>query len=206
MTATATITTKQLAELIFDVNGAKFVTLTIEAPIKTLAKSRVTKVATPPAISGGTKRSTIFGIIGGRYANAVNNQREREGIPADFEPQDHAWATYVGDSPLMQHNRTGEVYLAIQRRPAKNTNKSVYTDASGNALAYNDIAEYLKAKPSTDSGSQEVADPIQWLTLKLANVVEAKINGTEYTVASTNSITAAQLKAAVGQPATTAKP
>lgn len=203
-TATTAITTADLAEKLHGVNGAAFVTLVIASPIKTLAKCRDTKQPTPANIKGGTKTSTIFGIIGGRYANAVNNQRTREDIPADFVPQDHKWASYVDDSPVMQHNNSGDLYLAIQRRPAKNTNKTVFTDASGNVMKREDIAGYLKDRPRTsDSGSQGTDTPIQWLTLKLANVIECRINGEVFTVKKPAPMTMAKLSQRLGQAAST---
>lgn len=208
MNATATptvkVTTSELANNLVNLKGASFVTLIIESPIKTLAKSRVTKSPTPSNIASGKKRSIIFGIIGGKYSNAVNNQRDREGIPTDFEPQDHAWASYVDESPVMQHNKTAELYLAIQRRPAKNTNKSVYTGADGSTLNYYDISEYLKDQPRTsDSGSQGTEQPIQWLTLKLSNVIEARIGGTVYTISKPEAMTMAKLAARLATAATT---
>jgi len=208
MTATATnaataITTAELAEKLHGINGAAFVTLVIASPIKTLAKCRDTKQPTPAHIKGGTKTSTIFGIIGGRYANAVNNQRTRESIPADFVPQDHKWASYVDDSPVMQHNNSGELYLAIQRRPAKHTNKTVFTDSKGNVMKRKDIAGYLKDKPrETDGTHQGVDNPIQWLTLKLSNVTECRIGGEVFTIKQPAQMTMASLAARLGQTAT----
>lgn len=196
---TTTISTEELAEKLHSIKGAAFVTFIIESKIKTLAKSRVTKNPTPSNISEGKKRSVIFGIIGGKYSNAVNNQRDRENIPSDFEPQDHKWASYIDDSPVMQHNNSGDLYLAIQRRPAKNTNKTVYTDANGSHLAYDDIAEYLKAKSPSSGQSQGIDNPIQWLTLKLENVTEARINGVVYMVNQPKPMNIVNLRKRLGQ-------
>ena len=197
---TVAISTTDLAAKLHSIKGAAFVTLIISSGIKTLAKSRVTKDPTPSNVKQGTKRSVIFGIIGGKYSNAVNNQRDREDIPTDFEPQSHAWASYVDDSPVMQHDKSGDLYLAIQRRPAKHTNKTVYTGSDGNTLSYDAVSEYLKALPRTsDSGTQGTDTPIQWLTLKLANVIEAKIGGQVYTIKQPKPMTMALLAARTGQ-------
>ncbi len=66
-----------------------------------------------------------------------------------------------------------------------------------------DIAGYLKDKPRASSGqSQGVDNPIQWLTLKLSNVTECRINGEVFTIKKPAQMTMAKLSARLGQTTT----
>ena len=181
-----TITHKELAQKLYDLVGATFATVSVEATAKLLVKDRETKEANPFGVV--TKRSTFFAIIGGGYGNAVNNQLEREDQEADFEPVQHLYADTVGKSCIMQHRKNGTLYVALQRRDAKHTNASEFYDANGVQIDTATLANYLPL-PKEGSSRQGTDKAVQWLTPSLNNVVSIKMGGEEYKVVSDGGLT-----------------
>jgi hypothetical protein len=186
------ITLKELAQKMYDFKGTTFVTVVVESTAKLLVKDRETKEANNFGVV--TKRSTIFGIYGGGYGNAVNNQLVREDQPADFEAVQHRFADSVGSSGIMQHRSNGSLYFAMQRRDAKHTNSSDYFDANGVQIDASALANYLPL-PKSGGSRQGTDKAVQWLTPSLANVVSIKMEGEDYKVVSDGSLTLADLAA-----------
>jgi len=183
---------KELAQKLYDLKGATFATVTVEATAKLLVKDRETKEASPFGVV--TKRSTMFLIIGGAYGNAVNNHLGREDQPADFEPLQHRFADSVGGSCVMQHRKNGTLYFAAQRREAKHTNASEYFDSNGVQIDSSLLANYLPL-PSSGGGRQGTDKAVQWLTPSLTNVVSIKMEGADYKVVSDGGLSVADLVA-----------
>jgi hypothetical protein len=188
------ITHKELAQKLYDLVGATFAVIVIEAQATLTQKYRGT--TTEHTLGAVTKRSTMFVIFGGAYGNAVNNQLEREEQDADFVPKPHRYADSVGDSVIMQHRTDGTLYVAAQRRDAKYTNKSEYFDAAGVEIDAADLVDLLpKPRPAKDSGRQGTDKAVQWLTPKLTNVVSIKLGGEEYKVVSDGGVVVADIAA-----------
>jgi hypothetical protein len=57
-------------------------------------------------VSKWARRSCMIGF---KYTNSVNNQREREDKDADFVAQPRKWGVRIAGTPLVEHN--GKFYL-----------------------------------------------------------------------------------------------
>lgn len=96
------ITKQALIEKINEIKGTTIVALDIQS------EPKMRKTDNP--YLGTTKVTTLSGIIGYDYENAVNNQLMREGKEADFVSQPRAWGVRVGN--LIEHK--GQYYLSVK--------------------------------------------------------------------------------------------
>lgn len=173
------LTVAGLAEFLRDRKGSEFVTIVSTTRPKVLKKDRET--GEPNPFGEIVKVSRANGILGFRYENSVNNQREREGGERDFVAEPRSWGQHVkradgGLSPLVEHK--GRVYLEIK---VERSLGSTYYDASGTERTYAELRGILpKAK---ESSRQEVENPVILRDYALANIREIAIGGEEILIA-----------------------
>lgn len=96
------ISQSEAIRILREIDRAQFMGIVAKTfPVKSGEyKDRVHKVA----------RGTV--IVGFRYQNSVNNQLEKLGLPADFQPKPRSWGQHIEGTPLVSHK--GLTYLEVQ--------------------------------------------------------------------------------------------
>jgi len=97
-----TITKQALIEKINAIKGTTIIALDIQS------EPKMKKTDNP--FLGTTKVTTLSGIIGYSYENAVNNQLNREGKETDFVAQPRSWGEHEGN--WITHK--GQYYLSVK--------------------------------------------------------------------------------------------
>lgn len=177
------ITQTEFAELLRTHKGASAVSITTE----TEPKMRKTNNPYFGRVKRIARRS---GMLGASYENAVNRQREREGIASEFKAES-LWGGAgepVGGS-LVRHKTNGGLYAVFF---------PTYTDEQGKPIASDDcwtldnirvgdgdpklteIKSFLSG--SSESPKQGVEKAIAWRVVKLENVCELRYKGEVYTI------------------------
>jgi hypothetical protein len=168
------MTKQELAGFLVDRKGAEFATICTMTEPKCLKKNRNTGL--PNEFGTVTKVSRINGIIGFRYEQSVNNQRDREGLEADFEASERRWGEHVlrsdgGQSALISHK--GKMYLEMK---VENTLETVYLDGNGVTRTHKELSGILP-KRQTNSGRQEIEKPVILRDFALSSIREIRIGG-----------------------------
>jgi hypothetical protein len=154
-----------------------------------------TTSAPNPYLYGVEKLTERYGMLGVRYANAVNNQRAREGLDAADYPEgaefraDKLWrgrGEHVpGSRFLVRHKDTGKLYLGFMPRnhnglPACGIDR--WRDvATGANLDPARLVDYLPVK--TTPTNQGTRKEIFWRTIALDNIILIK-SGEVYRIAA----------------------
>ena len=124
-----------------------------------------------------TKKVTYTVGLNGVYANAVNNQRERENKPADFVPQE-AWFTRVFDtnngSIVAKKSDMECHYIFFTCKNAENHEYYV----NGKLADANETETIKKYKAvASKSATQNLQDEIIVRTVALDNIIHVNANG-----------------------------
>lgn len=99
---------------------------------------------------GTVKRSAVNGVINWGYELAVNRQRLREGMEADFSAYPRKWGQRIKGTPLVEHR--GQYYLEVKVQKANCTYYIGTTEVS-----HADIAPWLRpASPHRQGVSKEI--------------------------------------------------
>jgi hypothetical protein len=118
------------------------------------------------------KVSKILGIANFRYANSVNNQRSREGLPADFESLPRRWGKRLVGCPLVEHQ--GKWYLEVK---VEKVLKSAKYWADGKWISKEALEPFLPKRQ--ESGRQGVENSIILRDYNLESIRKLKIGGRE---------------------------
>jgi len=103
------MTTTELRDTMLGIKGSVIVTLETET------KPPMRKTDNPYLDT--VKVSEVNGIINWGYETAVNRQRTREGLEADFTAFPRKWGKRIKGTPLIEHN--GNYYLEMKVQSAK---------------------------------------------------------------------------------------
>lgn len=157
--------------------GAEFVTFVARVDPGCLVKHRETKVPFP--YPGLTKVSRVNGIIGFRYTNSVNNQREREGLEKDFVAQPRKWGIHMYDgpnmTPLVFHK--GKTYLEVKVQRVLDTRY----EWQNRVIPAEELEGYLPAK--RESSRQGVENLVILRDYDVNNIEEITMQGQTYRTA-----------------------
>lgn len=173
---TTTISRNDFIQLAANLNGFCRVLTTTEPTMRKKGNpydGRVTNI---------TER---LGNLGTNYENAVNSQREREGIAATFSAES-MWkgAGEHVNKGIVRHKGTGENYLVFY--PKSDTNGNPMNSdqrwlVDGVAATEEQIAEIKSFMPNrTSSGKQGTEKPVPWRVFNLWNVLEVAVAGKVY--------------------------
>jgi hypothetical protein len=100
--------------------------------------------------TGITKRSAVNGVINWVYERAVNNQRLREDLEADFRAHPRKWGKRIIGTPLVEHN--GKYYLEMKVQQS-----ACRYFIGGKEINTADVTPWLRPrKPSRQGVSKEV--------------------------------------------------
>lgn len=132
------------------------------------------------------KTSQVNGVIGFRYASAVNKQRAREFDPADgfefetFEPLPRKWGQRVG--AFVEHN--GKTYLEMK---VEKSTVVKYETEDGREVTAAEIAPWLP-KVSSSADHQEVEQQVILRDYAMESIVEMKVGGEVYAVSAAEGV------------------
>ena len=125
-----------------------------------------------------TKIANVGCMVGYKYANSVNNQREREGEIRDFMAQ-KLWkgAGSRVSTALATHNEKGTFYLTYKKQQ---TFKSFHFDSVLNAIPNAMLSPYYKS--SGFPTNQGVDKPVYHREIAVENVRRLKFKKTTYEI------------------------
>jgi hypothetical protein len=192
-----TITRTELREQLMERRGASMVSIVSETEPKMYAKRKPSQLSSD-ALAGVTdipnpyrgkvhKISHVNGVINWRYANAVNNQRAREGQPTDeegnvehFEALPRKWGQRLQRddgtvTPLVEHKGRHYLELKVERSLGHE-----YRDESGEVVPQDDIAPWLY--PHRKSARQQTDKEIILRDYALDNIKQVRMDGELYEV------------------------
>jgi hypothetical protein len=174
------INLQQLEQMLLNENGgsAFFGGLTI------LTAPRLNKRGNPLAGQKVKKKTTMTVLGRLSYSNAVNNQREREGLDTNFEAQPlwKGWGERVnglGNALLARHKGNGQLYLAVMPHRVKSV--VWYVDkrpATEKEIAI--IKQFLPKKAAPKSQGTE--KKVLWRVIKTSSVKRMVFNGQIYQI------------------------
>lgn len=154
-----------------------FVAITVPQMVK---KHRETGEVNP--FSSVKKRTYINGVLNFNYRNAVNRQRQREELIANFEPLPRAWGDRVDGTPFVVHVPKGQdtpvVYLEVKVQRLLATE---YVDDLGRKMDSEALRPYLKDRP-IEGERQGVEHAVVLRDYKLSNIESIAIDGNWYNV------------------------
>ena len=171
----------QLVEMFLKNRGAEIMTaeMTTDPKLK--------RTGNPWAKGQILKRSKVSGMINVKYENAVNNQREREGMERDFQSKGHKWGEGLKGLPFKVHtlkDGTKKLYLQIMvlrclgvevainpetGEAVKMDAKPIYFDnETGETVPYEKVKPFLPSK--SKSKTQGTEKEIIWRTPELASL------------------------------------
>jgi hypothetical protein len=130
-----------------------------------------------PFAGSVVKRATSRGLINFHYGNAVNNQREREGIEEEFNAQPRRWGTRIEKTPLIEHN--GAFYIEVKVEGVVDAPTFINVE-SGEEIAKETLQEWLPArsKPTTQGTEKE----IMVRDFKVDSITQINMYGEEFEV------------------------
>lgn len=115
----------------------------------------------------------VDGEIGYDYESAVNDEREREGLPRSFEPQERAYGKYVGDSPVVEYK--GQYYLPVLISKSERS----YVAEGGIFMLPPELVEPYLRKRRESSDVQETEHAVRPRDFKIKNIVVIQIDDNE---------------------------
>lgn len=116
-----------------------------------------------PYVAGVRKVQKLQVTVNDNYENKVNDVREAEDKPANFEVAPLQWGEHVSNA-VIEHN--GQLY--VQTLVVDTDRTPVYIDAQGNEVAYSDIKPFLP--PYNPATRQQLADEVKVRTWKLSSI------------------------------------
>jgi len=170
----------ELVEMFLKNRGAEVISAEMTTDPKLL------RTGNPWAKGQILKRTKISGMLNVRYENAVNNQREREGLERDFESKKPQWGISVNGLPFKVHtlkDGTKKTYLEImvlkvlgveveidpETGETAKIAKPVYFDKeTGETVPYEDVKPFLPKK--SKSNRQGTEKEIIWRTPELGSM------------------------------------
>lgn len=163
-----------------EVKGIVAQTSTAMVSLTCIGEAKVRKTGNP--FDAVFKVSRIQGIINADYENAVNNQRAREGKPADFAAQS-TWFHHVSGA-LVEHNTNGTQYIAIL---AQGHAESRYVGMVGETLREltdDEVKSFVPEKGA--SVKQELDKEVAFRVVRMDSLAGIKFDGTDRLVVNGN--------------------
>jgi len=137
------------------------------AKIITRTNVRMNKKGNPYANMNVVKISTIVVELVPAYQDAVNEQRDTENKPTDFQASERRWGQNTGTAGLVEHG--GKQYLSFI---AKKHILTTYM-AGDKIISKDDIAPYLpKKKEGTNQGLDA---PVIFRSVEVKNILAMNI-------------------------------
>ena len=159
------LTTTTLVETLATVKGATFATLITETD------ARLKKTGNP--FGPVRKVSRVNVCLGFLYGAAVNRQRTREGLEADFQAAPRQWGERIPGTMLVTHK--GKLYLETK---VERSLGCVYLTASGQELTAEQVEPFLPNR--SESTRQETEKEILVRDYALESIRSLSFGGEQY--------------------------
>ena len=136
--------------------------------------------STEPKLKAGNpfpglrKVSRVNGVLNFNYEKAVNRQRDREGMVADFVAEPRKWGVRVEGAPIVTHNGKFYVEAKIERSEVMGY---IMPD-----LSMVDEHEVLKWLPNRHGGRQGVEKAVVLRDFAVENIRSMRTKGNEYVI------------------------
>jgi hypothetical protein len=114
------------------------------------------------------KITSLTGVIGFDYQNAVNGRRAKEGVEANFEAEAPKWGELVAKA-VKAHVVDGEMKLYIPIC-CKDVISQYYTDEDGNIIDKELLQPFLPIKKE-DGARQEIENVLVYRTYTITNIL-----------------------------------
>lgn len=165
------ITVEQLKEMLLNWNGATMVSFQYATTPKLTkeGKAKFGKVS---------KLANITAMVGYKYENSVNNQREREGEMSNFMAQP-LWrgAGKRLSTALSTNTNSGKFYMSYKK---VYTLRSFHFDEALNLLSNALISQFFpKSNPSKYQGTEKA---VYHREISLENIKKLKTGGQSYVI------------------------
>lgn len=129
-----------------------------------------------PYIGRVRKVSTVNGLVNWNYQNSVNNQRVREDLEPDFEPEPRKWGVRIKGLPFVTHTRKGDetprLYLELKVQKVLGT---VYL--LDNQPVPKEVLEPWLPAPREEGARQGVENPVVLRDYALENLEAITVSG-----------------------------
>ena len=102
------------------------------------------------------------------YEKAVKQQQAVDGVPTNFEKEKLTWGKHVCKA-VIEHNSN----LYLQTILVGKRGKTVYEDAKGEVVKFEDIVEFMPERKA--SAKQNLEDEVQVRTFAFKNILEVVI-------------------------------
>jgi len=136
--------------------------------------------STEPKMKGGNpfpglrKITKINGVLNFNYQSAVNRQREREGVVADFVAEPRKWGVRVEGTPLVTHN--GKTYIEAK---VERSDIVAYVMPDLSPVDPDEVAKWL---PARHNGRQAVEKAVILRDFSIENIRSMKLRKVEYVI------------------------
>ncbi len=136
--------------------------------------------STEPKLKAGNpfpglrKVTKIGGVLNFNYEKAVNRQRDREGMVADFVAEPRKWGQRVEGTPIITHNGKFYVEAKVERSEIMG-----YIMPDLSSVDPEEVAKWL---PNRHSGRQAVEKPIVLRDFSIENIRSMKLRKVEYVI------------------------
>lgn len=157
-----------LTEMLYDLKGAKIVTLHTLTDARLRKTSKIDKKIRNP-YPNVRKLSIVNGLFNVDYANCVNNQLDRENKENDFESKGRQWGEKVNNSKVLIQNK-GKLYFQFNPRNHVSTS---YVNERGQNLNKLLLEDFISdAKSSSRQGTD---NEIIWRTYKAESILGVSV-------------------------------
>ncbi len=162
------ISRDRLLLMLSEIRGASFATIT------TRTDARLRKTGNP--FGHVEKISRVNVTLGFQYTSAVNRQRKREEMTADFVAMPRQWGKRHASTPLLIEHK-GKFYLETK---VERSLSHEYRAEDGTILADEQAQPFL---PSRGSSRQELTREILVRDYAIDSIIGIAFNGQSYMVA-----------------------
>lgn len=127
------------------------------------------------------KVSRVNGVVNWNYANAVNKQREREGIiEADFVAQERKWGVRLMGLPFVVHtNKEGTTKVYLEVKPEHSLGYE-FQDDKGHYIPTEGVMPFIREHKQSET--QQTDKEIILRDYDLGNILSITYGGETYVI------------------------
>jgi hypothetical protein len=174
------ISQAQMVAMMLALRGATFVTF-VSVTEPTFAKTDDNGNPSPFRTGDIVKVANVNATINFIYENAVNRQRIREELEADFQAFPRKWGHRVWDgdrlTPIIEHtNKEGEHKFYIEAKPERSLGHE-YRDRDNNVVANELVEPFIRRSGTSRQGTEK---EIYVRDYSLSNIRAITLKGQQY--------------------------
>jgi hypothetical protein len=117
--------------------------------------------------------------INSPYANMVNNQREREGLPKNFKPELRHWGGRLVGPPFVVMLKDANLHLYLEAKVHEEI-KHEYLTADGRIIPEEELVPFLRVRgPRPHQGTEK---PTELRNIAVEHILSMVIDGKGYVI------------------------